>query len=724
MTARLADILRAARHDLFVGREAERALLMDALRAPEPPFHVLVVHGPGGVGKTALLHEYLQLCQQEGACATYLDARHLEPTPDAVLRALADAFGLPAPTPVLEALAERVERHVLLLDTGERLAPLDGWLRETLLPQLPARMLLVLAGRDPPPPAWRSDPGWRALTRTVALRNLTPEESCRYLRLRAVPPAQHAAVLDFTHGHPLALSLVADSAAQHERERAFDPGTEPDVIRALLERFAEIAGVDPARRGALEAAAQVRVVTEPLLAAMLGLADAHDLFAWLRSLSFMEAGPFGLFPHDLVRDALALDLRWRNPDLYDELHQRARGYYAARLQRTQGAEQQRVLFDYVYLHRHNPVVRPFLEWQESGAAVGETPASPADVDALVAMVRRHEGDASARLAAHWLARQPHNALLFRDPAGAPSGFMLALALRELDDAGRGADPATRAATDHLARHAPLRAGEQATLFRYWMDREGYQAVSAVQSRIFVAIVRHYLVTPGLAFTFFPCADPDFWAPMLAYADIGRLPEADFVVGDRRYGMYGHDWRVVSPTAWLALLARRETGTTPSTAQAAPTDRLLVLSEPEFVGAVRDALRRWSERDALRTSPLLRSRMVAERAGGATGDAERVAVLRALVREAAAALRAAPRHARLADVLHHAYFRPAPSQERAAELLYMSFSTFRRHLKAAVGAVTAQLWRWELDGPPPADAADPAARAGTSVGTDAVGGGPT
>jgi hypothetical protein len=39
---------------------------------------------------------------------------------------------------------------VLLVDTYETLAPLDGWLRETLLPELPGGHLIVLAGRDPP----------------------------------------------------------------------------------------------------------------------------------------------------------------------------------------------------------------------------------------------------------------------------------------------------------------------------------------------------------------------------------------------------------------------------------------------------------------------------------------------------------------------------------------------------------------------------------------------
>jgi hypothetical protein len=37
-------------------------------------------------------------------------------------------------------------------------------------------------------------------------------------------------------------------------------------------------------------------------------------------LSFVELSREGLFPHDLAREALVADLRWRNPDWNMELH--------------------------------------------------------------------------------------------------------------------------------------------------------------------------------------------------------------------------------------------------------------------------------------------------------------------------------------------------------------------------------------------------------------------
>ena len=196
------------------------------------------------------------------------------------------------------ALANRPVRHVIMVDTYELFTPLDSWLREIFLPLLPDNVLVVLAGRNQPSPGWHADPGWQALFRVLPLRNLSSEESRQYLTLRGVPPEQCQAVLHFTHGHPLALSLVAETFAQRPAV-TFRPDAAPDMIKTLVEQFVQkVPG--PAHRAALEACAQVRVMTEALLGDMLKLPDAHELFDWLRGLSFIESGPLGLFPHDLA----------------------------------------------------------------------------------------------------------------------------------------------------------------------------------------------------------------------------------------------------------------------------------------------------------------------------------------------------------------------------------------------------------------------------------------
>jgi len=710
MASRLGDRLNVARRRQFVGRVAERDLFQSALAAAELPFQVLYVFGPGGVGKTSLLLEFTHLCTDQTR-ATYLDARSIEPTPDAFLSALKRALDLTPQDAPLEWLAARPFRPALLLDTYETLAPLRGWLNDVFLPQLPANTLLVLAGREPPPPAWQADPGWQSVIHLLPLRNLSPQESRTYLTQRAVPVEQQSEILDFTHGHPLALSLVSDALAQRPGLR-FQPASTPDVIKTLLERFVQMAP-GPAHRAALEACALVRVTNEALLAEMLGMPDPstlrqgsgqansgqgpHELFEWLRGLSFIQSRPGGLFPHDLAREALDADLRWRNPDWYAELHRRARNYYVAHIQQSPGQAQQRTLLDLIFLHRHNAVVRPFFEWQTSGGVLADALRED-DVPALLDMVARHEGSEAARLAQHWLAQQPEGVLVLRDSKGQPAGVLVMVALHQAATEDLAADPATRCTWDHLQRHAPLRPGERATLFRFWLAADTYQAVSPIQSLLFVHMVRHYLTTPGLAFTFIPCAAPDFWAPVFAYADLVRLPAADFEVDGRGYGVYGHDWRAAPPAAWLGMLAERELGMAPAAATPPPpAEPLIVLSESEFAAAALEALRNESHPDALRGNPLLRSRLVVAQAGPDAPTSERVAALQALLKAAAEELRQSPRELKFYRALYHTYFQPAATQEQAAEILDLPFSTFRRHLTAGVKRMTERLWQWEIGG---------------------------
>jgi hypothetical protein len=692
MGSLLMDRLAAARRQRFVGRSGERALFRSALEAEEFPFVVLYLFGSGGVGKTTLLREFAYLATQMQTPGFYIDSRNIEPSPEVFLTVLRQSLGLGDQTEPGSWLAAQAKRAVILLDTVELLAPIEAWLREYFLPGLPANVLVVMAGRNPPPVAWRTDPGWAAMMKVIPLRNLSAEESREYLARCQVPLDEHGVVWDFTRGHPLALSLVVDVFAQRPGGH-FQPEEAPDVIKTLLDQFVQKAP-SPAHRAALEACALVRLTNEALLAALLQMGDVHELFEWLRSLSFIEMDRRGLFPHDLAREALVADVRWRNPEWYAELHSRARAYYISRVQQGDAEEQGRVLSDYVYLHRDNPVVRPYFEWQASSMVFADT-LRPEDAPALVEMVRRHEGEEAGRWAAEWFERQPKGVNVVRFASGEPQGMVVALALEKIDPALRGRDPAVRSVWQFLEQSAPLRPGETATLFRFWLAHDTYQEVSPVQSRIFFTMVQHYLTTPRLAYTFLPCANPTFWQAVFAYADLARIEAADYIVGGRRYGVYGHDWRTITPMAWLALLAERELDAEIRPETTNPAEAVAILSQEEFAEAVRDALRDFTNPNALRNNPLLQARIVLRRCGPNKSSTQRIELLQKLLRETTALLQKSPKQIKLYRALQHTYFEPAPTQEQAAELLDLPFSTYRRHLRAGLNAIAEQLWQQEI-----------------------------
>ena len=722
--SQIADRLARSRRTRAVGREAERALFRSALEADELPFCLLHVSGPGGVGKTTLLQSFRDLCAEAGAEAVSLDARNIDPSPPAFLAALRSALGLPVSEDPLAVLAHApARRRVLLVDTYETLEMLDAWVREAFVPHLPGDTLVVLAGRTPLPAAWRADAGWRPLLRSIALRNLSPAEARAYLAESGIPVSEHRALLEFTHGHPLALSLVVDVFTQRRSDApapfpggtSLDPDALPDVVGELLDRLVQEVP-SPAHRTALEVCALARVTDEALLTEMLRedgeAGDGPELFRWLRNLSFVEKDSRGVFPHDVVREALLVDLRWRNRERYADLHRRARVYYTARLKAADGLSQQSLLYDCVFLHRDNAVVRAAFTWQED--QVYPDTLRPADVGDIARMVAAHEGEESARIARHWLERQPEATLVFRSsaarPGDTPLGFLTMLGLHLATDEDRDADPAARVAAAYLAaHHAPLRPGEEVAFMRFWMARDTYQGLSPVQSLIIVNALRQFLTGSRVAFTLFCCGDAAHWEPVFGYVEIPRLPGAEFTVGGRRYGVFGNDWRELPATAWLARLAAKETGggagagapvesATSSGAPAPPrptASTLAVLSEAEFRAAVRDALRAYTVPSALRRNPLLRAPLVAGRARSDASAAARAESLRTLLLEAARSLASSPRLARGYRALHHTYFEPAATQEQAADRLDLPFSTYRRHLNEGIAELTRALWEQEL-----------------------------
>jgi hypothetical protein len=690
-SSRLLDRITAMRHRNFVGRATELDCFRQVLLARDSRIAVFHVHGPGGLGKTALLREYRQIAEDAGLPVIWLDGRNLESSPSGFLFALDHALGLEEAASPLATLATDA-RGVLFIDTYETLASLDTWIRETLLPQLPCGFLVVIAGRNPPAAAWRTDLGLPDLVRIVPLRNLRPEESRAYLDARGVPDAQHVNLLSFTHGHPLALALISDVLLRGDTRASFLPEHEPDVVQALLERFVERV---PSRlhRDALEVCAHTRVTTEALLAEVLGEEHAPELFTWLRGLSFIEQGPQGLFPHDLAREVLDADLRWRNPEDYRELHGRVRRFVVRTLQETSGREQQRAAFDLLYLHRGNPVMRPIHDWEALTAGYAE-PATPADIPSILALVHRHEGAASAEIAAYWAARQLAGFTVCRDAAGDVAGFVAVLHLQQRAPEDIAVDPAIAGAWDFVARYAPLRPGEEVMYHRFQMGRDTYQTASAAMNLAAMTCALHWVTNPRLAWSFMAVAEPDFWHQVFTHLHLRRSPEAEFVVG-RPYAVYTHDWRAEPALVWLDHMSKRELGTDLE-GEALETRRprpLVVLSEPEFAAAVRQALRDYTRPDALATNPLLHSRLTVEAAGGEP----EAATLQALIREAAEALQANPRDEKLYRAIHRTYLEPAATQELAAERLGLPFSSYRRHLTTGIARITASLWWRELHG---------------------------
>lgn len=694
MPRKLADILSDTRRQYFTGREKELQYFRFLLTDKVPEIFLWYLYGTGGQGKTTLLKAFMELCVATQTQYLHLDGRELNPTPQDFLNAL--QLQLHTEENVFDAL-HKEKRLLIFIDTYELLNPLDDWLRQHFMPQLPEHVITVLSGRNPPSRNWMADSAWQALMRPLELRNLSLAESRIYLEKRNVSEPDIEKILDFTHGHPLALSVVADMYLQNPGKH-FNPGDNPDMVRTLLENFVQkVPG--PAHRTALEICALVHTTTESLLQQVIGVQDASELFDWLQQLSFTDSNRSGLFPHDLAREAICADLQWRNPDWNRELHDRIRKYYTAKLDQSTGIEQRMLLFSLNFLHRRHPMVRPFFDWKETGAYWVDH-CTAADEPAILAMTLKHEGNDSAQAVAYWLKHPAAQIWVFRSMEKEPAGFVLRININEIENETASADPVVEQARKYAAKQLGLRKGEICTLFRTWMSANDYQGISSLQSSIFLAIVQYYISTPGLAITLLQCTLPEFWKQVLTYADLEPVPELEFTVqhevlgGTIPAGWYMHDWRKTPPAAWLNLLGQKEVGEAPEVINDPQKIQMLVLSEDEFASCVYESLKDYTSDKKLGQNPLIKSRVVMQAAENETDAGILIAALRECLAEATDKIKEVPRQEKLHRVLFRTFFNPAGSQEQVADYLNIPFSTYRRYLKKGVDLVTEHLWQLE------------------------------
>ena len=649
----LGERLQGLRRRSFVGRDREVALFRSALADSG----LLRVYGPGGVGKSALLDIFADVAADAGRCAVRVDARHLRLGPD-----------------VLPALAEG---EVLLIDTYELLEPLDDWVREQYLPSLPGDALVVIAGRRAPGARWYADPAWRDLMQLIALGNLPPEDGRAYLTAQGVPEKLRDRLLAISHGHPLLLSMLVDVVNKGAEPYRLDDV--PSVVGALIAQTIDQAP-SPLHRAALELCAHAPATTEDLLRAVLG-DEAGKLFAWLRTLPFVDDGPNGLCPHDVARDALDADLRWRDADRYAELHRKLSTAMRARILATADEREQiQLLADTIAVAGARSKVTTCSNPPATMQAYTDT-LQDGDRAPIIAMTAAWQGKEQAGLAAYWLDRRPEAFRVFRTASGEPRGYVACLELAETD---LGTDPGADAMWRYAHEHGAPRAGERVRAWRFFLDRDHGQLASPSVTLFAACQTLDALTRHDTAWTLVGAyADPALWAPTMHNLGFEPAEGAEYTIDRTRYPVFAHDWRRTDVEEWLEILHARQEG---APATAADDAGNAVLSEPQFAGAVRSALRDLHTPNLLHENPLLRSRVVRQSQRDGMTPAETLGeLLQTAVSVLPANLRA------LAD---RTFLHPVTTQERIAQDLYLSYNTYRRHRDRAVTKMTEWLWAGE------------------------------
>lgn len=635
MTAqpRLGDHLAAIDARRFTGRTGLLSRF-DRLLAGDGPERVALVHGPGGIGKSAVLRAVGRRAAAAGRPVWSLDARALQPLPGEVERALAGAADRPG--------------AVVLIDSFELIPAQAGLLRERVLPGLAADAVVVIAGRQAPDRAWFRG-GWEHVCVELPVPPLPAAEARALLAtLGVTDDAAADALVEWAAGSPLALTLAAPAGSDTSTIDLVGV----DLAKMIVRRLAgdELSEVDT---DVLEVAAVARAVDGRLLAAVLPGRPTRAANERLRSSSVAELVDARVALHDLVRAALRDELRRRDRARYDRLRCRIADHLYARVV---GGET-RLVSDLIEL-----IDDPGVRWGIGGSA-GHTcrvdPYRSGEVDDVVAAYLDDKGDPG-----WWddlapvLDAAPEAGLVARDLAGRPLGFCVSL-------------PAQRwpAAADDdrvlgpILADARARGPERALIFRetFSVDADdvvGVLNLAAVLRSGLANVERSYIVdcSVGLGSTI------DFFKAVGAVHHPGLDTEHEgrrvkvWVIEHGPGGMVGQVRDVIRAEAGVAA---------PEGAEPA---------EEDLVGLAVEAVRDYSRPAVLAASPLA--------AVGATTE-ERIEALRAAIRRAvAAAFGPGPDDDLARRMVELADLDASVTHEQAAARLAVSRATYFRHLRQA------------------------------------------
>ena len=654
----LSAVLDDARRRGFVGRSMQLQAF-DAALSGAGTVRLLFLHGAGGIGKTTLLDELRRRAVAAGRAVVLLDGRDLAGSMDAVEAAVTAAVASSGGT-----------GPVLLVDGYELLIRLDRWFREHLLPALPADSVVALAGREPPGHAWTADPGWRQLVHVADLGAMSPAESVELLSRLGVPEEVRDRLAGVGRGHPLTLALLAEACGA---------GVVPAAIEDLPHLVAELCRVlvrdvpDADHRVGLATCAHAYRTTEHLLGCTVG-PRAPEVWAWLASRPFVGQAGDGLHLHDLVRDVFDAEFAHRNPDAYVALHRTIRGHTVERLVDPASIARHREATELILLHRRGAFGAAVRPLRDSGV-LAIVPGTAGDHLDVLDIVAQAEGRDVAALCGRWLEAEPTGLAVARSETGVEA---FAHHIYVGPDGGPVRDdPVVRAVLDAIHRRSPLRPGERIAIGRFLGNRGAYQHDAMAVLTGSVSSLLEWVTHPVTWWVIATLHEP-FWRPIFDYLGLSVL--ARVPCGPSQVTAYGWDWRRFPLEAWMELLGRREL-----TGESGPPPPELLRPEPlgreAFAAAVGAALRELNQPDRLAANPL---------AGTALGPDVRGALLGGIAR-----LPEEPRGAPLRRVLDRTYVRPAPSQEAAAQVLDLPFSTYRRHLARATDRLVDVLWAVEV-----------------------------
>jgi hypothetical protein len=442
MAGTIADLLRKGRVSALFGRDRDLNRLLQLLAVGGPV--VAYVHGPIGIGKTALLDAVAASFDDNGIRNVRLAAGATEPLPATIIVALAAALDATARTvaELATVVASLRETVVVLIDDVDNWRLAASWLRAELVPALPVNLRIVFAGNTAPPPQWAAEYGQHFLD--IRLQPLSRVTSDTMVAAADLPPELAERIWHLTAGHPLALRMGLHLAAAGALDTVRDAG---ELANAIL-----VAIGDAELRRAVEACAIVRRASRPLLTTLLATGEpiAVSLLEAIEALPFAARDAEGLYLVEPVRRAIIDWMSGVDAERYQDWRSIAAGWFVKRLRTTGREGRWRHMADLLDLLDEPSLRNAFFP--TDAAAPPVEPARAADFDQILTIAQGCDGEGEHDRIAAWSERLPHRFSVARGPANEVLAFYL---YARQDDPHTGLerrDPLFSVWRQHLASH--------------------------------------------------------------------------------------------------------------------------------------------------------------------------------------------------------------------------------------------------------------------------------
>lgn len=314
--------LNGAGHALHINRDEPCHIFKKIIQQIQDQ-QTLNIHGPAGIGKSALLTTFKQIAKEHDAHFTLVDIQLTDKTKNSLVEALATNLGS---GPSLHECIEHIHgiaqsrTPIIAIDHCDEFAELNQWLENEFFTQLPHKILLIFVSRARPLNQQQN-------ITNIQLSNFSYQQIQHYLSHYGIEDKRILSqVWHYTKGLPLALSLITNAITTEGPHAITHMAKRTDILDQLVQHWLKEISQEKLTL-LVDAASILRCFNQDLLNHVTQQTISTERFTRLINTSIVSSDKKGWALHDVARETIARQLKHRSPLTYNEMRARALQYF-------------------------------------------------------------------------------------------------------------------------------------------------------------------------------------------------------------------------------------------------------------------------------------------------------------------------------------------------------------------------------------------------------------